>query len=395
MSHASPTSILLNIGHAMDHWIIVVFAYTWGVIAGVWGVDWTELTPFNYGALFMFGAGSIVSGRLGDLWGRWIMMVIFFAGMGVSALVIALCSNKWQIGAALTLMGAFASIYHPVGIPMLVQKARNYGFTIGLNGLAGNMGIAIAAGVSVYIAQRFGWQMAFVVPGVICLVSAVAFVALVPREDEAPARRKPKMNDLPPSVMARVFAIMTFTAVTGSIVFNFTTNGNGELLRERVNGAVQDPAVLATMLFVIFSLASLAQLVVGKLIDRFPLKTVYLPIVLLQVPLFLIASQVEDWALFVTAIGFMLLVFGAIPFTDAMIVKYIDDRLRSRVTGARLAIGFGVSSVVVALIGPTVKAAGFPVLLMVLAALAFCGFVAISMLPGDRDMSRAALKPAE
>ena len=63
-------------------------------------------------------------------------------------------------------MGAFASIYHPVGIPMLVQKAKNPGFTIGVNGLAGNMGIAIAAGVSVYIAQRFGWQMAFIVPGV-------------------------------------------------------------------------------------------------------------------------------------------------------------------------------------------------------------------------------------
>ena len=32
----------------------------------------------------------------------------------------------------------------------------------------------------------------------------------------------------------------------------------------------------------------------------------YLPILLLQVPLFLIASQVQDWALFATMIGFML-----------------------------------------------------------------------------------------
>ena len=395
MSHTSPTSILLNIGHAMDHWILVVFAYSWGVIAGVWGVEWTELTPFNYGALFMFGAGSILSGRLGDLWGRWIMMVIFFAGMGISALLIALCTNKWQIGIALTLMGAFASIYHPVGIPMLVQKAKNPGFTIGVNGLAGNMGIAIAAGVSVYIAQRFGWQMAYIIPGVICLACAVAFVVLVPREDTAPAQRKAKMNDLPKAMMARVFAIMTFTAVTGSIVFNFTTNGNGELLRERVKGAVQDPAELAIMLFVIFSLASLAQLVVGKLIDRFPLKSIYVPIVLMQVPLFLLASQVENWALFFVAIGYMLLVFGAIPFTDAMVVKYIDDRMRSRVTGARLAIGFGISSVVVALIGPTVKAAGFPVVLMVLAGVSLAGAIALAFLPGDRDMSRAVLKPAE
>ena len=64
-------------------------------------------------------------------------------------------------------------------------------------------------------------------------------------------------------------------------------------------------------------------------------------------------------------------------------------------TGARLAIGFGVSSVVVALIGPMVKAAGFPVVLMVLAGCAFLGFCAIAMLPGERDMSRATLKPAE
>ena len=187
----------------------------------------------------------------------------------------------------------------------------------------------------------------------------------------------------------------TFTAVSGSIIFSFTTNGNGELLRERVKGVVQDPAELAGMLFVIFSLASLAQLVVGKLIDRLPLKTVYVPILLLQVPLFLIASQVQDWALFITAIAFMLLVFGAIPFTDAMIVKYIDDRMRSRVTGARLAIGFGVSSLVTAAIGPSVKAAGFPTMLMALAAVALCSFVAISFLPSERRAERMAMKPAE
>src|SRR5215470_17751041 len=202
MSHASPTSILLNIGHAMDHWILVVFAYSWGVIAGVWGVEWTELTPFNYGALFMFGAGAFVSGRLGDHWGRWIMMVIFFGGMGVACLVIALSSNKWQIGAALTLMGAFASIYHPVGIPMLVQKAEKPGFVIGVNGLVGNLGIAIGSSLSVLLATRFGWQMAYVVPGIVCLISAALFSFIVPKEEEAPAKRKSKVLDLPPHVMA-------------------------------------------------------------------------------------------------------------------------------------------------------------------------------------------------
>ena len=87
--------------------------------------------------------------------------------------------------------------------------------------------------------------------------------------------------------------------------------------------------------------------------------------------------------------------FGAIPFTDAMIVRYVDDRMRSRVTGMRLAIGFGVSSLVVAAIGPSVKAAGFPTLLMTLAGVAFCTFIAISFLPSERQTAMAALKPAE
>ncbi len=374
MKLSSPTSLLLNLGHAMDHWVLAIFLYTVSVIAGVWGADWKELTPYAFGASFMFGAGSIVSGKLGDQWGRRAMMVLFFAGMGVSCLVIALCQNKWQIGAALTVMGAFASIYHPVGIPMLVQKAEKPGFVIGVNGLVGNLGIALGSSVSVLLATRYGWQMAYVLPGAICLISAVLFAIAVPKEEEAPAKRRTKVLDLPPHIMARVF---------------------GEMLKARIAELAQSPWLLSMALLVIFSVASLMQLVVGALIDRYPLKNIYLPILLCQVPLFLLASQVDGWALLIVTTLFMVFVFGAIPFTDAMIVKYIDDRLRSRVTGMRLAIGFGVSSLVTAGIGPSVKEAGFPTLLMVLAGVASLTMIAIAFLPNERQRAMAALRPAE
>ncbi len=395
MKFTSPTSLLINLGHAMDHWVLAIFLYTVSVIAGVWGADWKELTPYAFGASFMFGAGSIVSGKLGDQWGRRAMMIVFFAGLGVSCLVIALCHNKWEIGAALTLMGAFASIYHPVGIPMIVAGAERPGFVIGVNGLVGNFGIAIGASVSVLLATRYGWQMAYIVPGVVCLVSAVAFAKYVPKEEAAPSRRKPKMLDMPPNMMARVFFIMTCAAVTGSIVFNFTTNSNGEMLKAKIESLAADPWLLSGVLFGVFTVASLAQLLVGHLIDRHPLKSVYMPILLAQIPLFLLAACSEGWMLVFVTTLFMVFVFGAIPFTDAMIVRYVDDRLRSRVTGMRLAIGFGVSSMVVAGIGPSVKAAGFPFMLMSLAGVAACTLLAISFLPSEREVTSTALKPAE
>jgi MFS family permease len=391
MSKLSPTALLLNIGHALDHLFLLIFATAVAAIAADWGMVWQDLMPYTVGAFIMFGLASLPSGRLGDLWGRRAMMVVFFLGIGAAAMLVALTSGVWSLAAALTLMGVFASIYHPVGIPMLVQNARNPGFTIGVNGLAGNLGIAVAAVLTGFLVKAVGWRAAFAVPGALAMLCGVLFLILVPREDMPPARRPKKSVDLPPAVMARVVLVMTLAAVSSSLIFNFTTNGNGQLLSERLRGLVDDPATLGVLLAVVYTIGSLAQLVVGKLIDRYPLKWVYLPIVAAQVPLFLLASGSGGWALYVVMVVFMVFVFGAIPFVDAMIVQYVDDRMRSRVAGIRLAVSFGVSSLAVYLLGPTVKAAGFGTLLTVMAVISGFTTFFVSLLPGR--MSAPAPSP--
>jgi predicted MFS family arabinose efflux permease len=264
---------------------------------------------------------------------------------------------------------------------MLVQNAARPGWTIGINGLAGNLGIAVAALVTGLLVKYFGWRAAFAVPGAIAIGCGVAFALLVPKEVEAPAKRKSKRLDLPPGLLARVFLVMTATAITSSLLFNFTTNGNGQLLQERMRSIVQDPATLGALLAVVYAVASLAQLVVGKLIDRYPLKRIYLSVVVLQAPLFALAAVSEGWAAYVVVLGFMILIFGAIPFTDAIIVRFVDDQMRSRVSGVRLAISFGVSSLAVWLLGPIVKAAGFDMLLWLMAGIAVCTTLLVLLLP--------------
>ncbi|MBI4270263.1 MAG: MFS transporter, partial [Candidatus Rokubacteria bacterium] len=330
----------------------------------------------------MFGLGSLPAGRLGDLWGRRAMMVVFFLGMGASGLLIALASGVWSLAAALTLMGVFSSIYHPVGIPMLVQHAKNPGFTIGLNGLAGNLGIALAAVLTGFLVKHAGWRAAFAVPGGLALLCGLLFLVVVPREEMPPARRPKKSVDLPRAVMARVLLVMTLAAVSSSLIFNFTTNGNGQLLAERLTGLIDDPATLGVLLAAVYTVASFAQLVVGRLIDRYPLKWVYLPVVAMQAPLFLLAAGAGGWALYAAVLAFMIFVFGAIPFVDAMIVRYVDDRMRSRVAGIRLAVSFGVSSLAVYLLGPTVKAAGFGALLTIMAVISAFTTLFVALLPG-------------
>ncbi len=382
---------LLNIGHAIDHMFLLIFATAVAAIAGDFGfARWEDLMPYSVGAFFMFGLGSVPAGRLGDLWGRRAMMLVFFFGMGASALLVALAQGPWQIAAALTLMGAFAAIYHPVGIPMLVQGARQPGRVIGFNGLAGNMGIAVAAITTGFFVKYLGWRAAFAVPGVLCMLLGVWFARAVPREGEAPAKRATRTVTLPRSVMARVVLVMTLTAISGSLLFNFTTNGNQQLLRERFAGIVEDPATLGVLLASVYAIASFAQVIVGRLIDRYPLKRIYLCIVLMQPPLLLAAALAQGWTLYLLQIAFMVSIFGAIPFTDAMIVRYVDDRMRSRVSGVRLAVSFSVSSAAVWMLGPTVKAAGFDTLLAVMALIAVATVVFVLMLPSEQSQTAAA-----
>ncbi len=383
---------LLNIGHAVDHMFLLIFATAVGAIAAEFGfAHWEDLLPFGVGAFVMFGVGSLPAGRLGDLWGRRRMMLLFFFGMGASALLAALARNAWELAGVLTLLGVFASIYHPVGIPMLLQTTDKPGAVIGVNGLAGNLGIAVAALSTGLMVQWLGWRWAFAVPGLLAIGCGLAFARWCPHELEAPAKRANKARvTLPPALLARVFGVMTAASVTGSLLFNFTTNGNAQLLNERFRGIVDDPAALGLMLAVVYALASLAQVVVGRLIDRVPMKPLYLCIVLIQIPLLALASHASGWWLLGLLLAVMVFIFGAIPFTDAMIVRYVDDRIRSRVAGARLSVSIGISSLAVWLLGPFVKASGFDALFICMAVIAVCTLAVVGFLPDERKVVPAA-----
>lgn len=380
------TTTLLNIAHAIDHMFLLIFASAVGAIATEFGLArWEDLMPYGAGAFLLFGLGSLPAGRLGDLWGRRAMMLVFFFGMGLSAWLVAATQNPWQLAAALTLLGLFASIYHPVGIPMLVQTATRPGATIGLNGLVGNLGIAVAAVMTGFLVQWIGWRAAFVVPGLVSIVAGVLFARLCPPEGEAPARRGAASKGvLPKALVARVLVIMTVAAASSSLLFNLSTNANAQLLDERLSALIADPAAIGMLLGVLYAVASVTQLLIGHLIDRVSVRPLYLAVALAQVPVMLLASQAQGWWLYGLLLVGMALIFGAVPFTDALIVRYVEDSMRSRVAGARFAISLGLSSTAVWMLGPLVKQGGFPAMFFVMASAALVTASVVWLLPREQ-----------
>lgn len=380
-----PTRLLLNLGHAIDHMFLLIFATAVTRITADFGLArWEDLMPYSVAAFFCFGLGSLPSGRLGDLWGRRPMMIVFFLGMGLASIGVSFANSPLQLAVALAVLGLAASIYHPVGIPMLVQNEARPGWAIGVNGLAGNLGVAAAAGITGFLVKYFGWRMAFIVPGLVAIACGLLFAWLAPRESAAPAKKKGKAGDHEGISVAKLLLIMTMAATSGSLLFNFSTSSNFELLTDRLARISDDPAQIGALLAGVYAIASLTQLVVGNLLDKCSLKTLYLSVIAAQGAFLAIASALDGWAFYAVQILFMAMIFGAIPFTDAMIVRFVDDAMRSRVSGMRLTVALAASSLAVWLIGPVVKEAGFTTLLWVMAATSLVTFGVVSQLPKTR-----------
>lgn len=88
---------------------------------------------------------------------------------------------------------------------------------------------------------------------------------------------------------------MTVISATAGLLFNRTTNRNAQFMAERLGGAVQDPARLGLLLAAVYAVALLAQVVVGRLLDRVPLKRLQMTIVLVQAPLLATAALAQGW----------------------------------------------------------------------------------------------------
>jgi predicted MFS family arabinose efflux permease len=233
--------------------------------------------------------------------------------------------------------------------------------------------------------------VAFLVPGVVAIVCGILFAWYAPSEPSAPAKKKSSVLQLPKHLAWRTFIVMVATSTTTSLLFNITTNGNTQLLAERLDGLVSDPSRLGVLLALIYAVASLAQLVVGRLLDWLPVKPLFFSVLFLQIVSFAIASQSTGWAWYAAAIGYMVMVFAAIPFSDTMVVRYIDDTMRSRVSGTRIAISFGISSMAVYMLGPFVKASGFTLLMVAASCVAALGACIVLFLPSETQMKQSAV----
>ena len=384
----------INLGHFLDHLVMLVFPVVVVALVRDWDRPYAELLPLALGGFIAFGAFALPAGWLADHWSRYRMMVVFFFGIGATMLLTGLAQTPWQIGLGLTLIGVFAAIYHPVGIAMLVAAPERMGRALGWNGLWGNLGLAAAALVAGALMDLWGWRAAFFVPGFFCLLAGIAFLWLVP--DPGPVQKKSKTIGLhiDRATMVRIFSILLIATACGGVIFNSTTVAMPKVFNERLTALTESNFGIGVLVAFVYTLAAFAQLAMGALIDRFELRRLMIGIALIQIPLFALAANVEGWAMLAASLAMMLAVFGQIPLNDVIVGKYVADEYRARALSVRYVVSLGVAAVAVPLIAVLHRTeGGFSNVFLVLAALAAGMLVASLFFPSRRTIAAAATTP--
>ncbi|MEM9385213.1 MAG: MFS transporter [Pseudomonadota bacterium] len=390
-----------SLGHALMHMLTAMFFVLVLALETGWGQPYAQLLPLWTAGTLAVGVCALPAGWLADRWNAPGMLVVMFCGMGIACMLCASAGDGRIMGLGLTLLGAFAAIYHPVGIPWLVRSARaeRRGLVLGANGVFGALGVAASGGAVAVLVERWGWQAAFIVPGAISLLAGASMGAMLlfgrlPVEPSTrPLTQAHGTQNEGPTAWRPLAALLVAMFALG-FIYQASQAVFPKIFAERVT----DPEAAATAagwwVTVVYGAAGIMQLAGGWLADRMPLRPLYAAAALLQLPLLLLLASLVGLPLVVAATAAVVVSAGAMPAENMLLAQHAPPRRHGLFFGLKFVLAFGSAPLAVAVAAAVVRWQGSPApLFFGLAALALVATLAAFTLPspGAQSSARAAV----
>jgi MFS family permease len=387
----------LNWAHALDHFVILIYPTVVIELAAIYGRSYATLIALSTASFVAFGLFSLPAGWLGDHWSRRNLMLAFYVGCGLSLIAAAFAPSLTVLAIALFSLGTFAAIYHPVGTAMIIEHAKERGRTLAFNGVCGNLGVSLAAGITAALTAAFSWRGAFLVPGLICVATGIIYFWLSPPEQRhAAARSRAPDVLLSPTTAAIIFALFVIVALSAGLVFNTISVALPKIVDERVGNGIS-LVLVGGLTTAVFLCGAVAQITVGRLVERIPPHILFAAIAIMQFTGVVWAAYASGATLLIALAFTMAAIYGQITVNDLLIARYTADAWRGRVYAVRYFITFMISGAAASMIAVLYGRGGFGLVLGVTALVAM-GFLiaAIAIAIFANGVEKAKLpQPAE
>ncbi|MDP2409970.1 MAG: MFS transporter [Pseudolabrys sp.] len=391
--------VFLNWAHALDHFVLLIFPTVVIGLEVVYQRPYSELIALSSAAFIAFGVFSLPAGWLADRWSRRNMMALFFFGCAASLVGVAVAPNLLMLAVAMFALGTFAAIYHPVGMAILIEASGARGRTLAFNGVCGNLGVSLAAGISAALAYWISWRAAFIAPAVVCLVVGIFYVWMTPGDlHQSGTRKKVPAVTLSPRRMAALFALFIVIALSAGLTFHILTIALPKIVDERMGDGVPLLFVGGVATAVLIC-GAIAQLAVGRIVEHIAPHTLFAIVTVIGFLGNLWAATAGGGVSLLIALAIAVAaIYGQVTVNDMVLARYTADAWRGRVYAVRYFLLFISAGAAIGMISLLHKSGGFTLVLGVNAviALIIClATVAMTWMIVGIEARHHAAQPAE
>jgi FSR family fosmidomycin resistance protein-like MFS transporter len=322
--------------------------------------DVLKLSFFMY---LLYGLAALPWGMFADRYGNRRSLIIFFVGTGAGALLTSLSNTETSIMCSLAFIGFFSSIYHPAGMGLISIGTKNRGMALGINGVAGNLGLMSAPFVAGILNWLVGWQITFLLIGIISIAWGLGMLLVnideTPVHEEKEGGKRADNNDnmkyffILCIVMALAGLVYRANSVVLPAYFEFKASFLWEYLRsfhfENLEGAKTMAATLLAS--TVYIVSSIGQIAGGKLADKYDLRWMYLVFHVLSIPFVILMGLLSQQLLVISAALYVFFALGMQPIENSLVAKFTPNRWRSTGFGIKFILVFGVGSIAVYIVG--------------------------------------------
>ena len=389
----------LNWGHFLDHYVILIFPTVVIGLEAVYGRSYGDLLILSTAAFTAFGLFALPCGWLADHWSRRNMIAIFFLGTGASSAAVGLAPNFTLLAIALFAVGIFGAIYHPVGLPMIIDQAVNRGRTMSVNGVFGNVGVSTAAAITAAITAWIGWRWAFFIPAIVFIATGIAYLVLTPPDHGrrvAPAHAQDVVLDR--RMIIAVVTLFLTLAISAGLVFNALTVTVPKIIDARLGSAIP-LTIVGSLATAVFLCGAMAQLSVGRLVDRLQPHHLMAGVAFTQLIGVVWLNYATGWPLLAALAVAIASIYAQVTLNDIVLARYVPPAWRGRVYAMRFFLNFTLAGPAVWGIGRLYDSGGFSMVLWVMAVCAAVyvvnTFAITALVAGVERARRDAAQPAE
>ena len=315
-----------------------------------WSISYDQLIRlWIFGAL-LIGLGAIPFGWLSDRWSRSGTMTIMFIGMGLASILCGYSTSISFLFISLSLLGLFCSIYHPVGIPWVINSANKQGKALGINGIFGGVGIGSGAFVAGTLTEILNWQLAFILPGFISIFIGFVLIYLIfiNKISYKNFFIKNIKQDRSRNEMILIASIMLLSMFALGLSFHNTQTALPKVFEIRIDNI--NSIQIGFMIGIIYFISGATTFVGGLLADQFNLKKIYLIGIFMQFPCYLGIAYISGYSLVILCILAAIFNASILPTENLLLSKFTPQKYHGVVYGVKFILAFGSGPISVFLI---------------------------------------------